>query len=50
MLSAPAIDTVNTFERPDAVKPAAFTGATIGADGTVAVAMPAKAVVVMELR
>jgi alpha-N-arabinofuranosidase len=50
MLSAPAIDTVNTFERPDAVKPAAFTGATIGAEGTVAVTMPAKAVVVLELR
>ena len=50
VLSAPAIDTVNTFERPDAVKPAAFTGATIGAQGNVAVAMPAKAVVVLELR
>jgi len=50
MLSAPAIDTVNTFERPEAVKPVAFTGGTVGSDGAVAVSMPAKAIVVLELR
>jgi alpha-N-arabinofuranosidase len=50
MLTAPAIDTVNTFEHPDTVKPAAFDGAKTETDGGVTVAMPAKAVVVLELR
>ena len=50
VLSAPAIDAINTFERPDAVKPAAFGGASLGSDGKVAVSMPAKAIVVLELR
>jgi len=50
VLSAPKIDAINTFERPDAVKPVAFDGATVGSDGVVAVSMPAKAIVVLELR
>lgn len=50
LLSAPAIDTINTFDHPNAVKPVSFDGATVGADGSIMVSMPAKAVVVLDVR
>jgi alpha-N-arabinofuranosidase len=48
ILTAPAVNSHNTFAAPDVVKPAAFTGATLGGD-TLSVALPAKSVVVLEL-
>ena len=48
VLTAPAMTTHNTFAAPDAVQPAAFTGATL-AGATLTVALPAKSVVVLEL-
>ncbi|MGO4702530.1 alpha-N-arabinofuranosidase [Dyella sp. 2RAB6] len=50
VLTAPAINTVNSFDRPDAVKPVAFEGARIGDAGVLAVSLPAKAIVTLELR
>jgi alpha-N-arabinofuranosidase len=48
ILTAPAMNTRNTFEAPHTVQPVAFTGASIAA-GTLTVALPAKSVVVLEL-
>ena len=50
VLTAPAINTINSFDRPDAVKPVGFDGAKIGGDGVLAVSLPAKAIVTFELR
>lgn len=48
VLTAPAMNACNTFDAPDAVHPAAFTGATL--DGSMlTVALPAKSVVMLEL-
>ncbi|MBK8479382.1 MAG: alpha-N-arabinofuranosidase [Opitutaceae bacterium] len=49
ILTAPAMDSHNTFAAPHAVQPAAFTGATV-ADGKLTVTLPAKSVVVLELK
>jgi alpha-L-arabinofuranosidase len=49
VLTAPAIDSRNTFEAPDAVKPVAFDGAKLAGE-TLTVTLPAKSVVVLELR
>ena len=49
ILTAPAMDSRNTFEAPDAVAPKAFTGATL-AGSVLTAAMPAKSVVVLELK
>jgi alpha-N-arabinofuranosidase len=49
ILTAPAVTSHNTFDQPDAVVPAAFTGATL-AGTTLTVALPAKSVVVLELQ
>ncbi len=49
VLTAPAIDAHNTFASPDAVRPAAFTGATLKGNA-LEVALPAKAVVILTLR
>ncbi len=49
VLTAPAVDSHNTFEAPAAVAPAAFTGATV-ADGKLTVTLPAKSIVVLELQ
>jgi alpha-N-arabinofuranosidase len=49
ILTADAMDAHNTFDRPDAVKPSAFTGATLAGD-QLAVDLPAKSVVVLSLR
>ncbi len=48
VLTAPAMNTHNTFAAPGAVKPAAFTGATLSGHA-LTVALPAKSVVVLEL-
>jgi alpha-N-arabinofuranosidase len=48
ILTAPAIDSHNTFASPDVVKPAAFTGATLAGD-KLTVTLPAKSVVVLAL-
>ena len=48
VLTAPAINTHNTFAAPDAIRPAAFTGATL-AGGALTVALPAKSVVILQL-
>jgi len=48
ILTADAMDAHNTFASPDAVKPAAFTGAKL-AGGQLTVTLPAKSVVVLEL-
>lgn len=49
VLTAPAINSHNTFEQPTAVKPAAFTGATIES-GAVKATLPARSVVMLDLR
>jgi alpha-N-arabinofuranosidase len=43
------MNTHNTFAAPEAIKPAAFTGATL-AGGTLTVALPTKSVVILELK
>jgi alpha-N-arabinofuranosidase len=48
ILTAPAIDAHNTFAAPDAVKPVAFSGATLKGD-TLRITLPAKSVVVLTL-
>jgi alpha-N-arabinofuranosidase len=49
ILTASAMNARNTFEQGDAVKPAAFTGAKVTADG-VEVILPAKSVVALGLQ
>jgi alpha-N-arabinofuranosidase len=49
ILTADAMDAHNTFDRPDAVSPSVFTGATLTGD-SLAVDLPAKSVVVLTLR
>ncbi|MBI4622283.1 MAG: alpha-N-arabinofuranosidase [Verrucomicrobia bacterium] len=47
VLTAPAMNTHNTFAAPDSVKPATFNGASLAGD-TLTVALPAMSVVVLE--
>lgn len=49
VLTAPTITAHNTFDNPDAVTPAAFTGAQV-ANGTLTVTLPAKSVVMLYIR
>ncbi len=49
ILTAPAMDSHNSFAAPNAVQPAAFTGATV-ADGKLTVTLPAKSIVVLALQ
>jgi len=49
ILTAPAMTEHNTFEHPDAVQPAAFRDARL-VDGTLTIELPARSVVVLELR
>jgi alpha-N-arabinofuranosidase len=46
LLTAPAIDTVNTFAKPEAVKPVAFNGARAHSGG-IRVVVPARSVLVL---
>ena len=48
ILTAPTMQAHNTFDQPDAVRPAPFTGARL-AGATLTVELPAKSVVVLEL-
>ena len=49
ILTAPAMDSHNTFEAPSVVQPAAFAGATLKGD-SVEIVLPSKSVVVVELK
>jgi alpha-N-arabinofuranosidase len=49
VLTAPAMNALNTFETPNAVQPAAFDGASLEG-GTLEVKLPAKSVVVLALK
>jgi len=49
ILTAPAMNSHNSFAKPDVVKPVAFNGAKVKGD-TVTIDLPAKSVVVLELR
>jgi alpha-N-arabinofuranosidase len=49
VLTASAINAHNTFDAPEAVKPAAFNGASVQG-GSLVVTLPAKSVVVLELQ
>ncbi|MDE1149741.1 MAG: alpha-L-arabinofuranosidase C-terminal domain-containing protein [Azospirillaceae bacterium] len=49
ILTAPAINSVNTFDHPDTVRPAAFTGASLD-KGTLGLTLPAKSIVVLDLK
>ena len=46
---APAVNTVNTFDRPDIVKPAPFTGIKVQGE-QVTLSLPSKSVVVLEIQ
>jgi len=48
ILTAPAVNSVNTFDKPDTVKPVAFKGAKISGDSLL-LDLPAKSVLVLEL-
>lgn len=49
ILTAPQMTALNTFDAPTGVAPVAFTGATLNA-GTLAVTLPPKSVVMLELK
>jgi alpha-N-arabinofuranosidase len=49
VLTAPAITSYHSFEQPDVVRPASFTGAQV-ASGRITVTLPPKSVVVLELK
>jgi alpha-N-arabinofuranosidase len=49
VLTAPAITSYNSFEQPDVVRPAPFTGAQV-AGGRITVTLPPRSVVVLELK
>jgi alpha-N-arabinofuranosidase len=49
VLTAPAMNTVNTFDKPDTVKPAAFTGIKVDGD-MITLSLPSKSVVVLEMQ
>ena len=49
ILTTPTMTALNTFEQPQAVKPAAFGGASLQG-GTLKVALPAKAIVMLKLQ
>ena len=49
VLTGPAINSINSFDQPNTVVPAAFTGASVSG-GTLTVAMPPHAVVMLDVR
>ena len=49
ILTAAAMDAHNNFAQPDTVAPAPFSGATV-AGGTLSATLPAKSIVVLQLR
>jgi alpha-N-arabinofuranosidase len=48
LLTAPAMDTHNTFDSPDTLRPAVFNGASI-TEGRLKLTLPAKSLVVLAL-
>ena len=50
VLTAPEMNSRNTFDAPDAVHPVAFNDAKLGEDGSLKITLPAKSVVMLELR
>ncbi len=48
VLTADAMDAANTFDKPDTVKPAPFTGATLG-NGALTATLPPKSLVMLTL-
>jgi alpha-N-arabinofuranosidase len=48
VLTAKEMNSFNSFESPETVKPAAFNGFTLK-DGILSIVMPSKSVVVLEL-
>jgi alpha-N-arabinofuranosidase len=49
VLTAPTINTTNTFDQPDAIKPVSFTSFKIQ-DAQIALSLPSKSVIVLELK
>jgi alpha-N-arabinofuranosidase len=49
IITAGAMDAINTFDKPDTVVPQNFTGATVNGD-TLSVTLPPKSVVMLDLR
>jgi alpha-L-arabinofuranosidase len=49
IITAPAMDAVNSFDRPDTVVPRAFTAASLRG-GALTVTLPPKSVVMLDLR
>ena len=49
VLTAPAMDSINTFDKPDAVRPVPLTGANQEGD-RISLTIPSKSVVAMEIR
>ena len=49
ILTSASINDHNTFEKPDAVKPVAFTGAKVE-KGQLKINIPAKSIVVLEVK
>jgi alpha-N-arabinofuranosidase len=49
ILTAPAMNTVNTFDKPDVVRPAPFTGIKVQGD-QITLSLPSKSVVVLEMK
>jgi alpha-N-arabinofuranosidase len=49
IITAPAMDAVNSFDHPNTVVPQAFTGASVSADG-LTVTLPPKSVVMLDLK
>jgi alpha-N-arabinofuranosidase len=49
IITAPAMDAVNSFDQPNNVVPQAFTGASVSADG-LTVTLPPKSVVMLDLK
>jgi alpha-N-arabinofuranosidase len=50
VLTSDKLDGHNTFDQPDTVKPAVFNGAEVKAGGEIAMSMPARSVIVLEVQ
>jgi alpha-N-arabinofuranosidase len=50
VLTGPAINSINTFDQPNTVHPAIFTAAHMGASGALAVELPPKSIVVLDIK
>ena len=50
LLTAAAMTSVNTFDKGGTVRPSAYTGASVQSQGTLRATLPAKSVVVLDLK